>query len=44
MMNDNIFEAGCIGIKDSDGNENIKLFISKVPEKNLTYSRSDRAL
>ena len=35
MMNDKIFEAGCIGVKDSEGNENIKLFISKVPEKNL---------
>jgi len=35
MMNDKIFEAGCIGVKDSDGNENVKLFISKVPEKNL---------
>ena len=36
MMNDKIFEAGCIGIKNSDGNETIKLFISKVPEKNIT--------
>ena len=36
MMNDKIFEAGCIGIKKSDGNENIKLFISKVPGKNIT--------
>ena len=36
MMNDRIFEAGCIGIKDKDGNENIKLFISKVPEINLS--------
>jgi long-chain acyl-CoA synthetase len=32
---DKIFEAGCIGVKDSDGNENVKLFISKVPGKNL---------
>ena len=36
MMNDKIFEAGCIGIKDKDGNENIKLFVSKVPEINLS--------
>ena len=36
MMNNKIFEAGCIGIKNNDGNENIKLFISKVPEKNIT--------
>ena len=35
MMNDKIFEAGCIGVKDGDGNENVKLFISKVPGKNL---------
>ena len=35
MMNDKIFEAGCIGVKDNDGNENVKLFISKVPGKNL---------
>ena len=35
MMNDKIFEAGCIGVKDSDGNENVKLFISQVPGKNL---------
>ena len=35
MLNDKIFEAGCIGVKDSDGNENVKLFISKVPGKNL---------
>ena len=35
MMNDKIFEAGCIGVKDVDGNENVKLFISKVPGKNL---------
>ena len=35
MMNDKIFEAGCIGVKDADGNENVKLFISKVSEKNL---------
>ena len=36
MMNEKIFEAGCIGVKDDDGNENIKLFISKVPKQNLT--------
>ena len=35
MMNDKIFEAGCIGVKDVDGNENVKLYISKVPGKNL---------
>ena len=35
MMNDKIFEAGCIGVKDGNGNENVKLFISKVPGKNL---------
>ena len=34
-MNEKIFEAGCIGVKNGDGNENIKLFISKVPGKNL---------
>ena len=36
MMNDKIFEAGCIGIEDSDGNENIKLFVSKTPGKDLS--------
>ena len=36
MMNDKIFEAGCIGIEDSDGNENIKLFVSKIPGKDLS--------
>ena len=36
MMNENIFEAGCIGILDNEGNEKIKLFISKVPNSNLT--------
>ena len=36
MMNDKIFEAGCVGIKDKDGNENVKLFISKVPGKDLS--------
>ncbi|PPR44385.1 MAG: Long-chain-fatty-acid--CoA ligase [Alphaproteobacteria bacterium MarineAlpha5_Bin6] len=35
MMHENIFEAGCIGIKDNDGNEKIKLFISKVPNSTL---------
>ena len=35
MMNDKIFEAGCIGVKDVDGNEHVKLYISKVPGKNL---------
>ncbi len=35
MMNDKIFEAGCIGIKDNDGNENIKLFVSRVPKMDL---------
>ena len=28
-------KQGCIGVKDDEGNENIKLFISKVPGKNL---------
>ena len=36
MMHDNIFEAGCIGIRDQEGNENIKLFISLVPGENLS--------
>ncbi len=36
MMNENVFEAGCIGIKDNDGNEKIKLFISKKPNSNLS--------
>ncbi len=36
MMNENVFEAGCIGIVDTEGNEKIKLFISKVPNSNLT--------
>ena len=36
MMNDKIFEAGCIGLENNDGNENIKLFVSKVPKKNIT--------
>ena len=36
MMNESIFEAGCIGIKDKEGSEKIKLFISKNPEVNLT--------
>ena len=35
MMNENVFEAGCIGIKDNNGNEKIKLFISKKPNSNL---------
>ena len=26
----------CIGIQDNEGNENIKLFISKVPGKDLS--------
>ncbi len=36
MMNENVFEAGCIGIKDNAGNEKIKLFISKKPNSNLS--------
>ena len=36
MMNDKINEAGCIGIKDKDGNENIKLFVSKIPQSKLS--------
>ena len=36
MLNEKIFEAGCIGIQDKDGNENIKLFISTVPGEELT--------
>ncbi len=36
MMNENVFEAGCIGTLDNEGNEKIKLFISKVPNSNLT--------
>jgi len=35
MMNENVFEAGCIGIKDDQGDEKIKLFISKTPNKNI---------
>tara|TARA_B100000965_G_scaffold406450_1_gene445458 strand:- start:1776 stop:3452 length:1677 start_codon:yes stop_codon:yes gene_type:complete len=35
MMHEDIFEAGCIGLKDKEGNEKIKLFISKVPNSNL---------
>ena len=35
MMNDKVFEAGCIGIKDEQGNEKIKLFISKTPNENI---------
>ena len=36
MMNEKVFEAGCIGIKDTEGNEKIKLFITRVPQSNLT--------
>ena len=36
MTNENVFEAGCIGIKDTEGNEKIKLYISKVPNSHLT--------
>ena len=36
MMNDKINEAGCIGIKDKDGNENIKLFVSKIQQSKLS--------
>ena len=36
MMNEKVFEAGCIGIKDNDGNEKIKLFISKNPNSDLS--------
>jgi long-chain acyl-CoA synthetase len=36
MLHDKVFEAGCISIKDQEGSENIKLFISKVPHSNLT--------
>ena len=36
MLNEKIFEAGCIGIQDKDGNENIKLFISTAPGEVLT--------
>ena len=36
MLHYKVFEAGCIGIKDQEGGENIKLFISKVPHSNLT--------
>ena len=36
MQHEKVFEAGCIGIKDQEGSENIKLFISKVPHSNLT--------
>ena len=36
MLHEKVFEAGCIGIKDQEGSENIKLFISKVPHSNLT--------
>ena len=36
MMNDKVFEAGCIGVKDINGNEKIKLFISKIPQSDLT--------
>jgi len=35
MMNEKIFEAGCIGVKDVDGNESVKLYISKIPGINL---------
>ena len=37
MMHESVFEAGCVGIKDSEENEKIKLFISKHPNLNLTY-------
>ena len=36
MMNEKVFEAGCIWIKDNDGNEKIKLFISKNPNSDLS--------
>ena len=36
MINEKVFEAGCIGIKEDDGNEKIKLFISIVPNSNLS--------
>ena len=36
MMHENIFEAGCIGIKDKESNEKIKLYISKIPNSNLS--------
>ena len=38
MMNDKINEAGCIGIKDKDGNENIKLFISTFHKNILSVN------
>ena len=36
MMNENILEAGCIGFKDDNENENIKLYVSKATNKNIT--------
>ena len=36
MNHNSVFEAGCIGIKDENGEENIKLFISLLPNKNLS--------
>ncbi len=36
MMHEKVFEAGCIGIKDKNEDEKIKLFISIVPDLNLT--------
>ena len=38
MMNDKINEAGCIGIKDKDGNENIKLFVSTFHKNILSVN------
>ena len=35
MMNDKVFEAGCIGIQDEQGNERIKLFISNTPNEDI---------
>ena len=36
MMNENILEAGCVGFKDDNDNENIKLYVSKATNKNIT--------
>jgi long-chain acyl-CoA synthetase len=36
MMNENILEAGCIGFKNENENENIKLYVSKATNKNIT--------
>ena len=36
MMNENILEAGCVGFKDDNDNENIKLYVSKTANKNIT--------